>query len=177
MTEHELFERALGVDEPPVTLDFEAIEAVGARAVRRRSKLALGGAAAAVVLAVGGIIAAMSHSAALTTPAHGIRYAAPTDRSGAYCYRTADIGSVATNQHVLFGISDGDAASGAMEICRSAWTDDVYQWIPDGQPRIAPPLIACVLDSRAAKAMTGMVAVFPGTAQTCAELRLAVAKI
>jgi hypothetical protein len=173
----ELFDQALGSDEPPVTIDFEAVEASGARALRRRSALLVSGVAAAVVLAIGGAVFATQPSAPRDAAAHGIRYAAPTDRQRAYCYRTADISSDATNQHVMFGVSGpADTAAEAMDICSDAWKTDLYGWIPAGQPRAAPPLIGCVLSSDALNAATGTVGIFPGTPQTCADLSLAVAK-
>lgn len=177
MMNSELFEQALGGDEPPVAIDFEAIEASGARALRRRSVLRLSGVVAAVVLAIGGAALVTQQSEPRMTAAHGIRYAAPTDRTGAYCYRTADITSDATDQHVLFGVSGpADTASDAMGVCANAWKTNLYGWSPAGQPRVAPPLIGCVLGSDAVDATSGMVGIFPGTAQTCADLGLAVAK-
>ncbi|MET7998796.1 hypothetical protein ABZU76_48810 [Amycolatopsis sp. NPDC005232] len=188
-TERELLERALGSRRPPVSLDFEAIEAQGARAVRRRTKLALAGTAAAVVLVgLGGAALFTSGTPQTVTPAAGgqVTTVAPTEREIAYCYQNADITSSADNQHVAVGISGnsangrGDAAAAIISLCTTAWADDYYQWQKPGLPRVVPPLVACVLTSAAVdidQAAVGAVGVFPGDATTCAAMGLPVAKI
>ncbi|QRP50249.1 hypothetical protein [Amycolatopsis sp. FDAARGOS 1241] len=187
--ERELLERALGSDQPSLSLDFEAIEAQGARAVRRRTKLALAGTAVAVAFAGLGAVALLTRGTpqAVTPAAPGqVTTAPPIEREIAYCYRMADITSSEPGQHVRFGISGnspdgrGDAAAGSMRICATAWAEDYYQWRQPGLPRVVPPLVACVLTPAAVdidRAAVGAVGVFPGDRTTCAAMGLPVAKI
>jgi hypothetical protein len=188
-TERELLTSAVGSDQPPVSLDFDAIEAQGERAVRRRTKLALAGAAAAVVLVGLGATALLTRGGPQTvSPAAPgqVTTAAPTEREIAYCYETADITSSADGQHVAVGVSGssadgrGDTAAHIMSYCATAWTEDYYQWQKPGLPRVVPPLVPCVLTSDAVnidRAAVGAVGVFPGDATTCAAMGLSVAKI
>ncbi|MFI5611998.1 hypothetical protein [Amycolatopsis sp. NPDC051903] len=188
-TERELLERALGSDQPPVSLDFEAIEAEGARVVRRRTRLALAGTAVAVILVGLGATALLTRGTpqVVTPTAPGqVTTVAPFEREIAYCYRTADITSSEPNQHVAFGISGaggdgrGDAAAAGVQICKTAWAEDYYQWQQPGLPRVVPPLVACVLTPAVVdidRAAVGAVGVFPGDGTTCAAMGLPVAKI
>ncbi|MGW4487899.1 hypothetical protein ACWEOE_29135 [Amycolatopsis sp. NPDC004368] len=188
-TERELLQQAIGSHQPPVSLDFEAIEARGARAVRRRTALTLAGSAAAVVLVGLGAVSLLTRATPqVVTPASPgqITTAAPSQREIAYCYENADITSTEPHQHVPFGISGsgpngrGDAAAESMSICADAWSQDYHQWQKPGLPRVVPPLVACVLTSAAVDIepeAVGAVGVFPGDATTCASMGLAVAKI
>lgn len=54
----ELFEQALGSDEPPLQVDFAAINAAGVRQHRRTRLLTVTGAVAAVIVLTGGILLA-----------------------------------------------------------------------------------------------------------------------
>ncbi|WP_326565656.1 hypothetical protein VSH64_27745 [Amycolatopsis rhabdoformis] len=188
-TERELLDQALGSAQPPLSLDFEAIEAQGVRAVRRRTRFALVGTAAVVLLVgLGGTVLFTRGSPTLVTPAAGgpVTTAKPSERGIAYCYENADITSSASGQHVPFGISGhgpngrGDAAAESLSICATAWAEDYHQWQKPGLPRVVPPLVACVLTSAAVdidREAIGAVGVFPGNEQTCAAMGLAVAKI
>ncbi|MEC3975205.1 hypothetical protein [Amycolatopsis sp. H20-H5] len=187
-TERDLLDRALGTEEPPMNLDFDAIESTGARAVRRRRAMALTGTAAAVVLAAVGGFAAFGPGAAgpqqISAASDGkTTTAVPSNRTLAYCYRTADITSTAINQHIPVGINGsgedgrGDVAASIVEICTGAWADDVYQWHTPGLPRVTPPLTACVLTRAAVDVEAGTVGVFPGDKQTCASMGLPVARL
>ncbi|MFF4597671.1 hypothetical protein [Amycolatopsis sp. NPDC001319] len=175
----DLLDRALGSDEPPLGLDFEAIEAQGARSVRRRVRLALAGTAAVVIGAALGAVAVLQHPQASPASSGQITYAKPNDREIAYCYHTADITSDAPGQHVGAGINGnspngrGDIAAVIMDICATAWRDDYYEW---HSPTV-PPLVACVLTSEAVEAQAGAVAVFPGDERTCAAMGLPVADL
>ncbi|MEU4667633.1 hypothetical protein AB0F91_06620 [Amycolatopsis sp. NPDC023774] len=175
----DLLDRALGSDEPPLRLDFEAIAAQGARSVRRRARLALAGSAAAVVVAALGAVAVLRHEPVSPASSGQITYAKPNDREIAYCYHTADITSPAPNQHVPAGINGnspngrGDIAAAIMDICVTAWRDDYYEW---HSPTV-PPLVACVLTSAAVGVEAGAVGVFPGDERTCAVMGLPVANL
>ncbi|GAA4538181.1 hypothetical protein [Amycolatopsis samaneae] len=191
--EKELFVRALGTDEPPLNLDFEALEATNTRRRRAKSIAPLAGAAVAVSAVIGGVALVTApeappavQAAAGAPPA--VKVEVPTVRDIAYCYRTADIGSREPSQRVPIGINGtgkdgrGDVAAVAMRICGSAWRDNVYHWQPPGdspgQHQYAvPALVSCVLDSSALGAESGAVGVFPGDAATCAALGLSAARI
>lgn len=202
MREKELFERAVGADEPPVRVDFDEIEHRGRRALRRRRAVVPGVAAAVTVVALSGglflatgsgeersgqvpVAAGPTSGTAGSGPprATDLRSAAPDTRDAAYCYRTADIGSNEPDQHVLVGVSGddangrGDVVSRIVDICRTAWKNNYYGWHPEGSGLEfpVPQLVACVLGDAAVDAKDGAVAVFPGTPQTCAELGLPVA--
>jgi hypothetical protein len=179
----DLLVRALGADEPPLQLDLDALEARGQ--ARRRTR-ALVGVAAAVVG-----IAAISSGVMLTTGGHSTvdtaapgSLLAPTEREIGYCYRTADIGSDAPNQHVAIGVGgrDGrvDLTGDIMQICGGSWQSNVYDFQPR-QPGATlyrvPQLVACVLTSKATSVTEGAVGVFPGNNSTCAELGLPVAQL
>lgn len=201
-SEKELFERVLGADEPPLKLDVTAVERAGRRSLRRRRWIAP--AAIAVVTAAGltvavlglrsendhGLEAAAAPSvpAALTPSSEAPdppRYAVPTTRTMAYCYRTADITTTEIRQHVLIGISGndpdgrGDVAARAMPICTQAWEQGYWGWQPpvtDGRPHTAPALVGCILTDAAVKAQEGALAVMPGDESTCTRLGLPIAK-
>ncbi|AHH99181.1 hypothetical protein GCM10010174_49420 [Kutzneria viridogrisea] len=200
MSEKSLLRQALGEDEPPMTVDLEAVEAQGRRALRRRRQIIpLATTMAAVALVAGGVVVVNGHdtSPAQVTPASPgtsttvpkpvISTAAPSQKTMAYCYRTADITipTDATNQHVAVGINGhidgrGEVTGHIMNICRQAWEKNYYDWFPASsgqQQRSAPALVACVLNSHAVDAEEGSVGVFPGDEQTCANLGMAVAKI
>ena len=180
--EKDLLVRALGADEPPLQLDLDALESRGQ--ARRRHQALLGVAAAVVGVAgisAGVMLAAGGHSA-VDTAAPGSPLA-PTERQIGYCYRTADIGSTAPNQHIAIGVGgrDGrvDLTADIMQICSDSWQSNVYDFQPRQPGATAyriPQLVACVLTSKAAGATEGAVGVFPGTANTCAELGLPVAQ-
>ncbi|WP_199443077.1 hypothetical protein [Umezawaea beigongshangensis] len=197
-----MFDRAVGADEPPLRVDFDAVEQAGARSLRRRRAAVPLLTAAAVVAAVsgavaltgppgGGTSAQLAAPGASTSPAGArpIGTAVPSTRTAAYCYRTADITSDEPDQHVMVGFAGddpdgrGDVASRLLRICGSAWTENHYGWrgpIGDGKTYSAPDLVACVLDDAAADAtdvVEGAAAVFPGTEQTCADLGLPVAAL
>ncbi|MGW4523912.1 hypothetical protein [Amycolatopsis sp. NPDC004378] len=166
--EKDLLVRALGTDEPPLRLDLDALETRARTRVRTRALIG-------VVIAVATISAA-----ALAVNGHeAVDSAGPAERAVGYCYRTADIGSTAPNQHVMIGLGDRDGrvdvTGEIVRICGDSWQSNVY----DFQPRRpgatsypVPPLVACVLTAKAVDAGVGAVGVFPGTASTCAELGL-----
>ncbi|MEU4804937.1 hypothetical protein [Actinosynnema sp. NPDC023587] len=198
------FERALA-GEPPLGLDFEAIEQAGARSLRRRRAAVPALTAAAAVVVVGGVVALTGTgngdadrtaqvagsgqtASTVSTPAR-ISTAVPITRTAAYCYRTADITTDEPDQHVMIGLAGndpngrGDVAARLLNICGMAWRDNLYGWqgpIRDGETYLVPQLVACVLDETAAAAtevFEGAAAVFPGTEQTCADMGLPVAEL
>jgi hypothetical protein len=171
-----LLVRALGADEPPLQLDLDALEARGH--ARRRTHALVGVAAVS-----GGVMLAAGGHSTVDTAAPGSPLA-PTEREIGYCYRTADIGSDAPNQHIAIGVGgrDGrvDLTGDIMQICSDSWQSNVYDFQPR-QPGAAyyrvPQLVACVLTSKATSATEGAVGVFPGNTSTCAELGLPVAQL
>ncbi|MBP2340072.1 hypothetical protein JOF41_006250 [Saccharothrix coeruleofusca] len=201
----EVFERALD-GEPPLRLDFEAIERAGARSLRRRRAAVPTLTAVAAIVVVGGVVALTgtgsggptrvagpgqsvpAGSPTRTAPAP-ISTAVPTTRTAGYCYRTADITTDEPDQHVMMGVAGddpdgrGDVASRLLNICGMAWTENLYGWqgpVHEGGTHTAPQLVACVLDATAAAAtdvVAGAAAVFPGTEQTCADMGLPVAEL
>ncbi|MFC0434756.1 hypothetical protein [Kutzneria buriramensis] len=190
-----LLQQALGDEEPPMAVDVEAAERQGSRALRRRRQvIPLATAAIAVAVVAGGVIFVTARNPVQLPPAaHGqpapttpISTAAPSDITAAYCYRTPNITTSLdkTNQHVMVGVNGhieggrGDVRGAIMDICRQAWEANYYDWFPAGSGKhAAPPLVACVLDADAVDAMAGTIGVFPGDAQTCANMGLPVARI
>ncbi|GAA2986271.1 hypothetical protein [Actinokineospora diospyrosa] len=180
--ERELLDRAVGV-QPPLTLDFDAIEAIGKRAVQRRSRLMATGAVVAIsAIALGGAVLMTRPSVPEVTPGSAPVTVEPTTREIAYCYRTADLTSTAPYHHIPVGVSNGDAAGAINEICAAIWTEDQYQWSSRGPGASPPPLVSCVLTTTAVEPQagaveSGAVAVFPGDIHTCSSLGLPVAKL
>lgn len=162
--EKDLLVQALGTDEPPLTLDFNAIEAKG-RA--RRSAVATAAVVSGVGVITGGVVLGLGSAG---------NPGVPTEREIAYCYRTADITSDSPNQHIPVGIGGlggrGDVTADIMQICADSWRSNVYGFQPPEADHI-PPLVACVLTDDAVNATAGAIGVFPGDSGTCAALGLA----
>lgn len=115
----------------------------------------------------------------------GVFAAKPTDRTIGVCYATANLDradnhfDIAVAQDGGGNPSERDAASSAREICGGAWQQGRLtstppytreEPLPGPADREVPPLVVCVL-------RTGQVGVFPGAADTCSALRLAVAEL
>lgn len=144
----------------------------GDRPKRHRLRLIIAGGA---VLVIGG--AGVGTAAAL-----GAFSQAPTDRGMGSCYTAADLDA----PHGDFAVSStdgipGDAAGAALELCSHFFGSGFYSATdPDYRDPMVdpngpathpvPPLIPCVMDD-------GSVGVFPGTAETCADLGLPVADL
>ncbi|MBM7774036.1 hypothetical protein JOD54_004240 [Actinokineospora baliensis] len=194
-----MFETALG-NEPPLRVDLDTIEAKGARSLRRRRLIVPAVAATCVAGVTLGVVlvantgrpsgpsgvemAASPSTTGSSAKAPGPGFsAAPTNRVMAYCYRTADITTTEPGQHTLIGSSGGpegrgDVASRALSICGKGWTDNAFDWWPStAAPLPVPNLVACVLGDDAHDVEDGTVGVFPGTAETCAELGLPLADL
>lgn len=115
--------------------------------------------------------------------AFGVFSRPPSERGVAHCYTTADLDGPRTTFGVAVGPATeglGDAAAAALNICQMNWrsgafllsTPEIQQSVDPNGPVIqqAPHLAVCVLGS-------GAVAVFPGSAETCERLGLAVADL
>lgn len=100
---------------------------------------------------------------------------APSNSQNAYCYRTADLNSTDLTQNVALTMVDGEVAGMAVEICKEAWSENRYSWRSPGEP-VPAALIACVIPAPRGEGGT-VVAVFPGTPQTCTEMGVPVAQI
>lgn len=196
----------IGPDEPEMALDFDLIEAEGARRLRRRramvptalAVLAVGAIAGGTVLTtslvpagdsatdVAGRGSGVVRDPGTTSSPAADRTAIPSVRTMGYCYRTADITDPDPDQHILVGLSGndpdgrGDLVGDITDICRTSWEQNLYNFQPD-KPGTdtypVPDLAVCVLTDAAAEAQEGAVAVFPGGPETCRALGLPTADL
>lgn len=106
---------------------------------------------------------------------------APTNPDLAYCYRTADLASPDPTQNVGMVLDRGNVAAYSIEFCQEAWEQDRHGWRAaqrevDGTDPMPASLIACTIPAPGGEAGT-VVAVFPGTEQTCASMGVPVAPL